>query len=37
MPTDNGSHPQDGKTAGFDNKKQYQALTSSFTYVAMST
>src|SRR6266481_3998826 len=36
-PTDKGSHLQDGDTAAYENKKQYQALTGSLTYAAMST
>ena len=36
-PTDKGSHLQDGEIVGFDNEKQYQALTGSLTYAAMST
>src|SRR5882724_2982693 len=36
MPVDKGSHLQEGEMAVFNNEKQYQALTSSLTYAAMS-
>src|SRR5882724_1070542 len=36
-PVDKGSHLQDGKKTAFENEKQYQALTGSLTYAAMST
>jgi len=35
MPVDKGLHLQKGEVVAFDNEKQYQALTSSLTYVAM--
>ena len=35
-PTDKGSHLQDSEATAHENEKQYQALTRSLTYVAMS-
>ena len=35
-PVDKSSHLQEGKAAVFKNEKQYQALTGSLTYAAMS-
>src|SRR5882724_4875498 len=36
-PTDKGSHLHEGETGIYENEMQYQALTGSLTYAAMST
>ena len=36
-PIDKGSHLHEGENATYDNEKQFQALTGSLTYAAMST